>query len=419
MRPSTLSDEFQLTRSRSLRDCEPLQLEDYALQAAVFASPPKWHLAHTTWFFETFLLKPFQSSYRSQNDAFEVLFNSYYNGIGAQHPRERRGLLSRPSLEEVFAYRRSVDEAMLELLLQPEHAHRGEIEERARLGIEHERQHQELMYTDIKYSLAVNPLMPAMQPKPEDGDNSTYGQRTATEPSWTGFEEGLVDIGHSETGFCFDNELPRHRVYLQSYELADRLVTNREYQAFVDDGGYQRPEFWLADGWATLQSEGWQGPLYWLERESKALEYTLHGLRVRDPESPVCHVSGYEADAYARWAGARLPTEAEWEHAARVHPEPGGGRDTAGNLHPPGYSHDAGRQLYGACWQWTQSAYSAYPGYRAAAGAIGEYNGKFMSNQWSVRGGSCVTWSTQARPGYRSFFYPKDRWQFLGIRLAR
>ncbi|MEM6544808.1 MAG: ergothioneine biosynthesis protein EgtB [Pseudomonadota bacterium] len=444
MRPNVISDEFQLTRARSLADCQPLQVEDYSLQAAVFASPPKWHLAHMTWFFETFLLKEFVPGYRPQNDAFQVLFNSYYNGIGEQHPRDKRGLLSRPTLEEVFAYREAVDEAMLLLLSDPHHPSYTEIQRRTRLGIEHERQHQELMFTDIKYSLAANPLFPAMSPgsNSPEGDAAVSTSETVSSsqsqqrilsgaavmneapadesgPGWSSFEGGLVEIGYQGDGFCFDNELPRHPVFLQPFELADGLVTNAEFQAFVDDGAYECPDYWLADGWAAVQEQGWRDPLYWLERDGQHLEYTLQGLLPRHPQHPVCHVSGYEADAYARWAGARLPTEAEWEFAATSQPEPVRGRDTHNLLHPPAREHRTDRQLYGACWQWTQSAYSAYPGFKAEGGAIGEYNGKFMSNQWAVRGGSCVTWSSQARSAYRNFFYPQDRWQFLGVRLAR
>ncbi len=404
---------FRLTRDRSVADCASLEPEDYALQAAVFASPPKWHLAHTSWFFETFLLKPFLADYQAIDDRYEVLFNSYYNGVGEQHPREQRGLLSRPSLSEVLAYRRHVDEAMLGLL-EESHDEAEVIHQRTVLGIEHERQHQELMYTDIKYSLAANPLLPAF-----DAEGWGRAATPARKQLWDAFEGGLVEQGFAGTGFCFDNELPRHPVFLQPFELADRLVTNEEYQAFVDDGGYERPELWLADGWAFLQENDCRAPLHWLERDGEALEFTLAGVQQREDARPVCHVSGYEADAFARWSNARLPTEGEWEFAVKQLGECAQGRDTQTGLHPVASRAADDRQYFGACWQWTQSAYSPYPGFRPAAGAIGEYNGKFMSNQWVLRGGSCVTWSSQARPTYRNFFYPQDRWQFSGIRLAR
>ncbi|MCX2980479.1 ergothioneine biosynthesis protein EgtB [Halieaceae bacterium IMCC14734] len=403
---------FIETRQQSIALCEPLLVEDYCLQGAAFASPPKWHLAHTTWFFETFILIPFASHYTPQNPAFSVLFNSYYNGIGAQHPRDQRGLLSRPTLDEVLAYRERVDQALLQLIKDADATSQETIEERLVLGVEHERQHQELFFTDIKYSLNANPLYPAY--------SSVHPEPAAqgAPASWLKYPGGLVEIGHQGQGFNFDNELPRHQSYLQPYELCSRLVTNAEYQEFVDAGGYQNAELWLADGWSTLQTEKWRAPLYWLERDGQALEYSLYGLKQRLPENPVCHVSGYEAEAYARWIGARLPTEQEWETAAQGQPATRGLDDA--HYHPRPAPADAGiNQLYGDCWQWTRSAYTPYPGYQASAGAIGEYNGKFMSNQWVLRGSSCVTKDSQARSSYRNFFYPQDRWQFSGIRLAR
>ncbi|EAQ98203.1 ergothioneine biosynthesis protein EgtB [Congregibacter litoralis] len=413
MGSESITDRFVATRQRFLAICEPLEVEDYGLQAAAFASPPKWHLAHTSWFFETFLLKPFVADYEPLEPLYEVLFNSYYNGIGDQHPRDQRGLLSRPTLDEVLAYREHVDRAMLSLLKRADGDASGkDILARTVLGIEHERQHQELFFTDLKFSLSANPLYPAYVPA------AIEAQQTSAPLSWTRFEEGLVEVGHSGEEFCFDNELPRHRVFLEAFELANRLVTNGEYQAFVDDGAYERPELWLADGWAAVQESHWSGPLHWVDRDGEALEFTLAGLQPRQAGTPVSHVSGYEADAYARWAGARLPREAEWERVAAS-------RETAANafsmdsFHPKAAEGAELQQLYGACWQWTQSAYSPYPGFAASAGAIGEYNGKFMSNQWVLRGGSCVTPPSQARPTYRNFFYPRDRWQFSGIRLAR
>jgi ergothioneine biosynthesis protein EgtB len=409
----SLTELFRATRDQSVAFCEPLNTEDYGLQADAFASPPKWHLAHTTWFFETFLLKPFATGYETPEPLYEVLFNSYYNGIGEQFPRPRRGLLSRPTVTEVLDYRHHVDDAMYSLLQDETHPDREEIIARTQLGVEHERQHQELFFTDIKYSLAVNPLMPA------------YGKPVAIAAADTGpiqflnYPGGIAEIGFSGDSFCFDNEQPRHKVYLEPFELADRLVTNAEYQAFVDDNGYRRPELWLSDGWTAVQEQGWRAPLYWRERDGRQLEYTLSGLVERNPDAPVCHVSGYEADAYARWSGARLPTEQEWELAAASGPAPDAGVDD-GHLHPqPAGTGGALRQLYGQCWQWTGSAYSPYPGFTQADGAIGEYNGKFMSNQWVLRGSSCVSKAAHVRASYRNFFYPPDRWQFSGIRLAR
>ena len=409
----SIAARFKATRAQSIAFCEPLCIEDYGLQAQPFVSPPKWHLAHTSWFFETFILKVFCPGYQTLHPLYEQLFNSYYNGIGDQFPRPQRGLLSRPTVEEVLHYRSHVDKAMIGLLEADEHAARDTIAERTVLGVEHERQHQELFFTDLKYSLAVNPLLPRYVEADATADNA------AVPLSWQGYAGGLVETGFQGTGFCFDNELPRHQTFLQPFELAKRLVTNGEYQQFIDDGGYQRPELWLADGWTTAQAESWQAPQYWLEREHRSLEYTLHGLQPRLDTNPVCHISGYEAEAYARWAQARLPIEGEWELAASAAPAATRGVDD-GYYHPrPAAAADGIQQFYGDCWQWTRSAYSPYPGFQPSAGAIGEYNGKFMSNQWVLRGGSCVSKAAQLRPSYRNFFYPQDRWQFSGIRLAR
>jgi ergothioneine biosynthesis protein EgtB len=408
---------YRETRDQSVAFCAPLENEDYGLQAEAFASPPKWHLAHTTWFFETFLLKPFVADYVTPDPRYEMLFNSYYNGIGEQFPRPQRGLLSRPTVAQVLDYRVYVDDAMASLLADESHPRRDIINARAVLGVEHERQHQELFFTDIKYSLSINPLLPIYL------EAAAAPTGAAMPLQWLSYEGGLVETGFDGDGFCFDNELPRHKTFLQAFELANRLVSNGEYQQFIDDGGYERPELWLADGWTTVQTQGWQAPQYWLQRDGEAMEYTLHGLRPRQPATPVCHVSGYEADAYARWAGARLPTEPEWEIAATLSAAAGAsiaGCVDAGHYHPRAAEDSVGlQQLYGDCWQWTQSAYSPYPGFAPSPGAIGEYNGKFMSNQWVLRGGSCVSTAGQLRPSYRNFFYPQDRWQFSGIRLAR
>lgn len=413
-----LKQLYQDTRAQSVAFCAPLHKEDYALQAEDFVSPPKWHLAHTSWFFGTFLLKAYVEGYSSPDPRYEVLFNSYYNGIGDQFPRPKRGLLSRPTVAQVLDYRAHVDDAMNALLDSTVHPHRDAIVERTRLGVEHERQHQELFFTDIKYSLAINPLLPTYVKTRAEQDVEV------AELQWHHFAGGLVDIGFEGTGFCFDNEQPRHKAFIAPFELAHRLVSNGEYQQFIDDGGYRRPELWLSDGWGTVVSQGWEAPLYWLQHDGEAMEYTLHGVQPRRPDTPVCHISGYEADAYSRWAHARLPTEQEWElaaanTAATLDDDASSGVDT-GHYHPRAARHQEGlQQLYGECWQWTQSAYSPYPGFSASPGAIGEYNGKFMSNQWVLRGGSCVSKSEQVRPSYRNFFYPQDRWQFSGIRLAR
>lgn len=401
---------FREVRQSSLSHCRSLSIEDHSLQAEAFTSPPKWHLAHTTWFFETFILVPFLNGYEPEDPRYEMLFNSYYNGIGEQFPRPKRALLSRPSLEEIHHYRSTVEAAILQLLADDTHPAREDIHARVRLGIEHECQHQELFFTDIKYSLSINPLSPAFL---------AAAARTSSDDStaplaWSVVDGGLVSIGHDAAGFCFDNEQPRHQVYIEPFELARRLVTNGEYAQFIADGGYQRPELWLADGWNTLQRENWTAPLYWWGSE----EYTLEGLVSRSPKSPVTHISGYEAEAYARWAGARLPTEQEWEVAASI-AEPAGTHVVRVHPEPADSAEQGLQQLYDACWQWTRSAYVPYPGFSPVEGAIGEYNGKFMSNQWVLRGGSCVSSPGHLRPSYRNFFYPEDRWQFTGLRLAR
>ena len=412
MSTQQLARAFRETRRQSLLFCESLGEEDCGLQAAEFVSPPKWHLAHTSWFFESFLLKPFDPGYRTPEPLYEVLFNSYYNGVGEQFPRALRGLLSRPTLAQVLDYRAHIDAAM-ETLLASSGPDSDTIALRTRLGIEHECQHQELFFTDLKFSLAVNPLAPAYAA----GDPG--GEASAPAPRWQGYPGGLREIGYGGKDFCFDNELPRHATWVEPFELASRLVTNAEYQAFIDDGGYRRPELWLADAWAAVQEGGWRAPLYWRSGDDQWSEYTLYGLRPIRAAEPVCHVSGYEAEAFARWAGARLPTEQEWEIVAEEAPGPEGGVDNA-IYHPlPAEGETGILQLYGACWQWTRSAYGPYPGYVNPPGAIGEYNGKFMTNQWVLRGGSCVSKAAHLRPSYRNFFYPQDRWQFSGIRLAR
>jgi ergothioneine biosynthesis protein EgtB len=411
---SHLVDRYEQTRRQSEDFCEPLTIEDYGLQAMPETSPPKWHLAHTTWFFETFILKPYQRGFEPWHLQFEQLFNSYYNGVGEQFPRPKRGLLSRPSVEEVLAYRQAVDHQIRALLQDEQHSDRETIRARVELGINHEQQHQELFFTDVKYSLSINPLNPVFSQEP-----LTPSDGAAVTPiTWHEFEGGLCEVGHRGDGFCYDNETPRHRTFIEPFALAHRLATNAEYLAFIDDGGYRRPELWLADGWSTVQQHGWSTPLYWRQKGNTWYEYTLHGLQPLDLARPVCHLSAYEADAFARWSQARLPTEFEWEYAARdlpvegqfvesrlYHPEPAAGAEL--------------QQLFGSAWEWTSSAYSPYPNFRPPAGTIGEYNGKFMCNQLVLRGGSCVSPRSHLRATYRNFFYPPDRWQFSGVRLAK
>jgi len=407
---ATLQTWYKTVRQQSLKLCSPLEVEDYQVQPMDDASPPKWHLAHVTWFFETFLLKTMRAGYQPFHPQYEVLFNSYYNGIGKAHPRAKRGFLSRPLLEEVLAYREYVDEAMLSLLSG---ALADDVLFAVALGLHHEQQHQELILTDLKYNLGNNPLKPVYLPaQPKQ-------VKSAMPLTWHDYAGGLVEIGAKEHGgFVYDNEKPRHKVYLDPFQLASRTVTNGEFLGFVRDGGYDRPELWLSDGWAHLAALGperWRGPLYWREDGDEVLEYTLAGEAPLDLQAPVCHVSGFEADAYARWCNARLPTEAEWETAAACAPMTGNFVD-AGVFHP---AVSAAESLYGNVWEWTASSYGPYPGFKPFAGQLGEYNGKFMANQLVLRGGSCATPQSHIRPTYRNFFYPPDRWQFSGIRLAR
>ena len=398
--------QFEAVRAQTERLVAPLENEDFGLQAMADASPPKWHLAHTTWFFETFVLIPFDTGYEVFNPHFEHLFNSYYNGVGTPFPRHQRGQLSRPTVAEVFAYRRCVDEAMTRLL-----AGTGDkdVARRVELGLHHEQQHQELLLTDLKYNFSCNPIAPAYRRDLHTTDDNAGG-----EPGQLEFEGGMVEIG-ARDGFAFDNETPRHKVHLHPFALADRLVTNGEFADFIEDGGYENHEHWLSDGWATVREAGWQAPIYWRRQEDGWTEFTLAGERPLDRAAPVVHVSGYEADAFARWSGARLPSEAEWEHAAADEPVHGNFVETDA-LHPQ--PARGSRQMFGDVWEWTSSAYGPYPGYRPLEGTLGEYNGKFMANQLVLRGGSCATPEGHMRASYRNFLYPPDRWQFSGIRLA-
>lgn len=387
-----------------------LEPEDMVAQSMDDCSPAKWHLAHTTWFFETFVLRA-EPGHAPFHPAFEVLFNSYYEAVGPQFPRPRRGLLTRPTVREVLAYRAHVDAAVERRLAA---GVAPEIAARVELGLHHEQQHQELILMDLKHLFAQSPLRPALRP-----DAAPPSERPAPPLAWHAGPDGLVELGHAGAGFCFDNEAPRHRVFLGPYALASRCVTNGEYAEFIADGGYRRPDLWLSDGWATARRLGWTAPLDWDLTDGTGSEFTLGGTRPLDPHAPVVHVSHYEADAYARWAGARLPTEAEWE-AVAAGAAIAGNFVESGRLHPTSAPDGPGpQQLFGDVWEWTASAYLPYPGYRPAAGALGEYNGKFMSGQMVLRGGSCVTPAEHARASYRNFFPPAARWPFAGIRLIR
>ena len=405
-----LGAAYEAVRRQTEALCAPLAVDDHCVQAMPDASPPKWHLAHTTWFFETFLLKPFGQRYAPFANGFEHLFNSYYNGVGDPYPRAQRGALSRPTLGEVFAYREHVDGAMQALLRREE----ATVRERTVLGLNHEQQHQELIVTDVKFNLGVNPLRPAYR---EDLDASPCA---AAPLAFRAFAGGLVEIGAEAGAFSFDNETPRHKVWLPPFELAERVATNGEYLEFILDGGYDAPGLWLSEGWAAAKREGWRAPLYWQGEPAEWSEYRLSGPAPLDLNAPATHLSFFEADAFARWAGARLPTEAEWEHAAAGVGEGAPGHfSDGGRLHPRGAPQAGMAQLFGDVWEWTASPYVPYPGYRPLPGALGEYNGKFMANQMVLRGGSCATPAGHVRASYRNFFYGPDRWQFSGVRLAR
>jgi ergothioneine biosynthesis protein EgtB len=404
-----LLERLLAVRRRSVDLIAPLEPEDLCLQGMADASPPKWHLGHTTWFFEQFLLQPLQQAgagllYEPAPAGWSFLFNSYYDAVGARHPRPQRGLLSRPAIAAVLAWRERVDQALAQLptLLEPEQTTEGMA--LLHLGLQHEQQHQELLLMDLLDGFSRNPLLPAYSAA-SDGPEALWQQRlaawepTRSQPCWLPLAGGLVEIGHGGGHFHFDNEAPRHRCWLEPFELADRLVTNGEFAAFIDDGGYRRPELWMSEGWATCQQRGWQAPRYWREGGQ---EFTLAGLQPRQAAAPVRHVSWFEADAYARWAGARLPSEAEWEVATTQ-------RAGQGGL----------PQAHGLVWQWTASPYRPYPGFQPPPGAVGEYNGKFMTSQFVLRGSCVLTPSGHGRDTYRNFFPPASRWQAAGLRLAR
>lgn len=409
-----LCRRYDAVRAFSHLICQPLETEDYVIQSMPDVSPAKWHLAHTSWFFETFLLKPHLADYESPFPQYNYLFNSYYNAVGERHCRPRRGFIGRPTVAQTYEFRQFIDEQMHTLICGADAAKLAEIEPLVVLGLHHEQQHQELMVTDLKHVFAQNPLYP------------TYREREieSVEPKpaqWKNFDGGLQEIGFAGEGFSFDNEHPRHKVWLEPFALSTQLVSNADWLEFIEAGGYQKPEFWLSTGWATVQDENWQAPFYWEQRDGKWLYMTLSGLREVEPSEPVCHVSYFEADAFARWKsleekGVRLPTEFEWEFAAHDAPIEGHFADN-GAFHPIAAKGDW--EPFGNLWQWTRSQYVPYPGYEADRGALGEYNGKFMCNQFVLRGGSCATSQSHIRATYRNFFPPDARWQFSGLRLAK
>ena len=413
-RSGALGESYLKTRNQTLAFTSGLSDADATVQSMEDASPAKWHLAHTTWFFETFLLEPHHSGYRSFDPAYCYLFNSYYEEVGARHPRPRRGMLTRPSLQEIRAYRDHVDRAMADLL---ETDPAPEILDLVELGLHHEQQHQELLLTDILHLFAQNPLRPAFHP-PEP---LAVEEGTAAALDWKSYPAAMAAIGHEGAGFAFDCEGPRHEAIVRPFKLACRPVLNGEWLEFMADGGYRTPTLWLSDGWTTVNERGWNAPLYWEQRDGQWQVMTLRGLQPVDPAAPVCHVSYFEADAFARWMDKRLPSEVEWEHAAADVTLEGNFADS-GRLRPkPPLSRQDGtglQGLFGDVWEWTQSPYTAYPRFKAAVGAVGEYNGKFMNGQYVLRGGSCATPGGHIRKTYRNFFQPDKRWQFSGLRLA-
>ncbi|MCZ2439236.1 MAG: ergothioneine biosynthesis protein EgtB [Burkholderiales bacterium] len=411
---------YRQVRAFTTALCDGLEREDMVVQSMSDVSPTKWHLAHTSWFFETFVLAPHLPGYTAFDAAYAFLFNSYYVQAGERHCRAQRGLLSRPTVAEVLRYREHVD-ARMDRLLRSAAALAPAVHGLVELGLQHEQQHQELLLTDIKHVFSVNPLRPAYRARAGSGVRRSPAAHT--DLRWIAFAEGLHEVGH-EVGhegaaFAFDNEGPRHREFLDAFELGSRLVSNAEYREFIEDGGYRRAELWLSLGWAAVQANEWSKPFYWERRDGEDMCFTLAGLQAIEPEAPVTHLSYFEADAYARWAGARLPSEAEWEVAARQLPMQGNFVES-GALHPMAAPGAEGlQQMFGDVWEWTRSPYVAYPGFRPARGAVGEYNGKFMCNQFVLRGGSCVTPQSHIRPTYRNFFPPEATWQFTGLRLAR
>lgn len=417
---------YESVRATTIRLVAPLSAEDCAVQAMPDASPAKWHLAHTTWFFEAFVLEPNTPGYKPLNDTYLYLFNSYYNSMGDQYARPNRGLLTRPSLDEVLDYRRAIDDRIKAFIESASAKLIRRIAPVIIIGLNHEQQHQELILTDIKVLLFANPLYPAYHTP--DGPNTDAASASPPELRWVRIEEGLRQIGHAGDDFAYDNETPRHRVWVDAFEIADRPVTNGDFAEFIADGGYERPDHWLSDGWTTIRSHDWKAPWYWLPHEDGWRQFTLAGMKELDPAEPVCHVSYYEADAYARWAGCRLPTEAEWEVSAAEAGETERGSLVDDERFRPNpiatQADDAAspprmRRMIGDVWEWTASAYAAYPGYKPPAGALGEYNAKFMCDQLVLRGGACTTSRSHIRLTYRNYFPADARWQYSGLRLAR
>ena len=404
-----LVGEYNRVRRHTEALCEPLAPDDYQIQSITQTSPPKWHIAHVSWFFEAFVLPHFARAYRPFDPRFDFVFNSYYYTHGEMHPRSRRGLLSRPTVEEVYRYRAHVDAAMRQLVAEIDESQLAELTFLIELGLNHEQQHQELLLMDVKHNFWSNPLRPAYR---EDLPEPVGENRPAR---WVERPGGIHQIGHDGSGFAYDNETPRHPILLRDHRLADRLVTNGEYLEFIEAGGYSEPALWLSDGWSLIQSENWAHPLYWEATDDGWRQFTLGGKRPLNPHEPVCHLSFFEADAYARWAGKRLPLEGELETLLAEQPVRGGFLDN-GLLHPAPAGGEG--QWFGDLWTWTGSPYTAYPGFRPLAGSVGEYNGKFMSNQMVLRGGACVTPAGHIRAGYRNFFYTHERWAFTGLRLA-
>jgi ergothioneine biosynthesis protein EgtB len=407
-----IMSNYKKIRSLTETLCKPLVVEDYVIQSMDDVSPPKWHLAHTTWFFETFILLAKNSTYQEFNPLFRYLFNSYYQGISSPYPRHQRGILARPTVSAVYAYRKYVDEALLHYMQSLSVKQLQDLLPLLEIGLQHEQQHQELLLMDIKHNFFLDAHLPVYQAR-------EITSITFIPMQWINMQGGLVEIGHQGEGFCYDNELARHSVFLLPYQLASRLVTNGEYSEFIAAKGYEHPEWWLAEGWDAAQKNQWQSPLYWQKIENQWHVFTLNGLKELNLNEPVSHVSYYEADAYARWSQSRLPSEAEWEHAASALKNPQGNFLENHLFHPHPVQNNKETQLWGDVWEWTSSAYSAYPGFQPVQGVLSEYNGKFMSNQMVLRGGSCVTPKNHIRTTYRNFFQPQKRWPFSGIRLAK
>ncbi|AQU79499.1 MULTISPECIES: ergothioneine biosynthesis protein EgtB [Planococcus] len=414
---TSIAERFAEIRGVTMKLIEPLETEDFIIQSHEDVSPAKWHIAHTTWFFERMILKEFKSDYEEFNPAFDFLFNSYYNTIGPYQPRHQRGVLSRPTVNQVIEYRNYVDQQVTNLLAESASETKEEIEALIYMGLQHEQQHQELILMDIKYNFFVNPLFPTYT---ETEKRPVSKQQ---ESQFVEFEGGLVEIGHDGNGFAFDNESPRHKVWLEPFKLATKPVTNGEFLEFINSGGYEKPEYWLSDGWSIVKEHNWKAPLYWLKDKQQHWQiFTLAGIQDLELDEPVSHISFYEADAFSRWKGKRLPTEAEWEYASQSVAIHGNTLDE-GVYHPVASSSDSQSELlsrmFGDVWEWTASAYSPYPGSKPLEGALGEYNAKFMCNQMILRGGSCATPLKHIRETYRNFFPPEKRWQFSGFRLAQ